>query len=453
MAVARGDGYAGFPVARGGGRIGLAALPRLLDRPLTSYYLILGCTALLVALGLLMVLSASMIEQLRDTGSPYSLVTTQAMAACIGLPLMLVAAQLPPRAFRPLAGPALLVAILALIAVLFIGESYNTGATQWLEIGGMTVQPSEPAKFAFALWGANLLARKEELRQLTEWRHLLIPLLPGAGAVVMLVILGGDLGTACILLVIFLALLWVVGAPAKLFVGMLGLVGLLVGLMVVAAPYRMSRFTSFLNPEADPTGTGYQAVRGLYALGSGGLLGVGIGGSREKWGVFPHTESDFIFAIIGEEFGLLGTLLVIGLIGLMGYAGLRVATRATDLFTRLAATAITAWIVFQALVNIGAVINLLPITGVPLPLVSYGGSSLVSTMVAVGMLLAFAKREPGARQALAARGPGPARRALSWLGLEVRGDRLVVRREAPDRRRTPAPRGRATQTPRRERRR
>ncbi|MGD0687413.1 MAG: FtsW/RodA/SpoVE family cell cycle protein, partial [Streptosporangiaceae bacterium] len=174
------------------------------------------------------------------------------------------------------------------------------------------------------------------------------------------------------------------------------------------------------DPTGGPTGPNQQAIQGRYALGDGGLFGVGLGGSRGKWGWVPESTSDFIFAIIGEELGLVGTLCVAAMYGGLAFAGLRVARRTTDTFTRLAAASITVWIVMQAVVNIGAVIGVLPITGVPLPLVSAGLSSLLSTMIALGILMAFARREPGAAQALAARGPGLASRGLSWLGLGTR---------------------------------
>ena len=400
----------------------LGHLAGLLDRPLTSYYLVLGCSMLLLALGLVMVLSASSVDQMDKTGSPYVLLQKQAMWVAIGLPLMWLASQMAPKSFRALAYPLLLLSVLALILVLVpgLGRSAN-GATRWISLGSFQLQPSEPAKLALVLWGADLLARKEKLGMLTEWRQLLIPLLPATGLVVLLVMLENDLGTTLVLLTIFLTLLWVVGAPGRLFVGMSGLIGVLVGILIVVEPYRLQRLTGFLDPSGDPLNTNYQGRQGLYAVASGGWFGTGLGEGRAKWLYLPHGETDFIFANIGEELGLIGTLVVLGLFGLLGYAGLRIARRAVkDTFLRLAAAGATGWLVVQALVNIGAVIGVLPITGIPLPLVSYGGSALIPTLLALGMLLSFAKREPGARQALAARGPGPAVRALSWLGLARR---------------------------------
>ena len=407
---------------RTGPRAQVVAVIGLLDRPLTSYYLVLGCSVLLLTLGLTMVLSASSVRQLQETGSAFTLLQKQAMWVGIGLPLMWLAARLGPSAFRVFAYPLLLLSVLALALLLVpgLGQSTN-GATRWLSLGGsFQLQPSEPAKLGLVLWAADLLARKERLRQLNEWRQLLIPLLPGTGMVVLLVMLGNDLGTTLVLLTIFLAVLWVVGAPGRLFVGMTGLIGVLVAILIVVEPYRMRRLTGFLDPSGDPLNTNYQGLQGLFAVASGGWFGTGLGEGRAKWQYLPHADTDFIFAIIGEEFGLIGTLVVLGLFGLLAYAGLRIARRVKDPFMRLAAAGVTAWLVVQAIVNIGAVIGVLPITGIPLPLVSYGGSALIPTLIALGMLLSFAKREPGARQALAARGPGPALRALSWLGLTRR---------------------------------
>jgi len=297
----------------------------------------------------------------------------------------------------------------------------QNGAARWIQLGPLQFQPSELAKLALAVWGADLLARKEKLGMLADWRHMLVPLMPGAGLLAMLVMAGDDLGTTFILLLIFLALLWFAGTPGRVFTALLILMGLVLLLLMVAASYRMRRLTGFWDhTNTNPVGPNMQSIQGRYALGSGGLFGVGLGASREKWGWLPESTSDFIFAVIGEELGLVGTLCVTALYGGLAFAGLRVARRVTDPFTRLAAATITAWIVLQAVVNIGAVIGVLPITGIPLPLVSKGLSSVLVTMVGLGMLMSFARREPGASQALAARGPGVPSRVLSWLGLRTR---------------------------------
>lgn len=393
----------------------LGTLKELLEKPLATYYLILGCSMLLLALGLMMVLSASSIEALQEVGDPFYWFVKQSMSAAVALPLMWLCTRLPYRFFRWMGYPLMALSIIALVLVLFVGAS-ELGAQRWIYIGPFTVQPSEPAKLGLALWGADLLARRARKGRI-EWRQLLIPLLPGVAILAILVMLGSDLGTTLVLFLIFLALLWTVGAPVKLFGGILSLAVLAAVIMITVEPYRVARMGAFLDPWADAQGAGYQAVQGQIAMGSGGWFGLGLGNSRQKWDWLPHGESDFIFAILGEELGLMGTLLVVALFGLLGYAGLRVASRVDDAFVRLVSVAIVAWIVGQAIVNMGAVLGVLPITGIPLPLVSYGGSALLPTLAALGMLLSFAKREPGAREALAARGPGPAVRALSWLGL------------------------------------
>jgi cell division protein FtsW len=402
-------------------RLRIGAWRALLDRPLTSYYLVLGITLLLLGLGLVMVLSTSSVADLAAGLSPYSDFKKQLLGAAVGLPLMWVAARASPRLFRAFAYPLLAVAVVGLCLTLIhgVGISQN-GASRWISLGGQQVQPSEIAKLALAVWGADLLARKDKFAQLADWRHMLVPLMPGAGVLCLLVMSGDDLGTTFILLVIFLALLWVIGTPGRVFTGVLILMALAMLLMIVSAEYRFHRMVAYLQPQGSATGANMQAIQGKYAVGSGGWFGVGLGASREKWGWVPESTTDFIFAIIGEELGLIGTLCVTVLYGGLAFAGLRIARRVTDVFCRMCATAITAWIVIQAAINIGAVIGVLPITGVPLPLVSAGLSSLLVTLVGLGMLMSFARLEPGAREALAARGPGWPLRVLSWLGLSKR---------------------------------
>jgi cell division protein FtsW len=406
---------------RAGVRYRIGTWRALLDRPLTSYYVVLGITTLLLALGLVMVQSTASVADLAAGLSPYSDFKKQLLGAALGLPLMWVAARSSPRLFRAFAYPLLAVAVVGLVLTLIrgVGVSQN-GAARWISLGGQQFQPSEVGKLALVVWGADLLARKDKLGQLADWRHMLVPLMPGAGLLCLLVMTGDDLGTTFILLVIFLALLWVIGTPGRVFGGLVVLMGLAMVLMIVSANYRFQRFAGYLDPHGGATGANMQNIQGKYAIGSGGIFGVGLGASREKWGWVPESTSDFIFAIIGEELGLVGTLCVTFMYGGLAFAGIRIARRVPDLFSRLAATAITAWIVVQAVVNIGAVIGILPITGVPLPLVSAGLSSLLVTLVALGMLMSFARLEPGAREALAARGPGWPLRVLSWLGLTKR---------------------------------
>jgi len=362
----------------------------LLHRAATPYYLLLGATLLLLVLGLVMVFSASSVAAYRSFGSSYAIVAKQAMWVAIGLPLMMVASRLPVRVWRASAYVGLVAAIALLCLVVFAGTEV-TGNRNWIDFGGpFRIQPSELAKLALVIWAADLLTRKQRL--LGQWKHLLVPLVPVGALVVMLVLLGGDLGTAVILIAILCALLYVAGSPLRLFFGVGTPVLLVVAVMVQTKAERLERITTWLNPTLDPLDGGWQALHGKFALASGGWWGAGLGGSKEKWGLLPEAHTDFIFAIIGEELGLVGTLAVLVLFGVIGYAGLRVAVHADDQFVRIAAAGVTAWILVQALINIGAVLGILPITGVPLPLVSYGGSALLPTMLGLGMLLSFARQ-------------------------------------------------------------
>jgi len=398
-------------------RDGALRVKALLDRPLASYYLVLGCTLLLLAVGLMMVLSTSTAFDLDNGAPPYSMFEKQLLGALAGLVLMWLAGKAPPRVFRAFAYPLLLAAVLGLLLVLLFGQEVD-GAKRWLEVAGNEVQPSEFAKLALVLWGADLLARKEKLGQLTDWRHLLVPLLPGAAVVCMLVMLGNDFGTTFLLSVIFLSLLWVIGAPGRLLLGVLAVLAFAALMLIAVHPDELQRITGFVSAQSSSYCTNcYQLTQGKDALGSGGWFGVGLGASTAKWGSLPLAYADFIFAILGQELGLVGAICVILLYGGIAFAGLRIARRVPDTFSRLAAGTITVWIVVQALVNIGAVLGLLPITGVPLPLISAGVSSLIVTMVALGMLMAFARAEPDAARALAAAGPSTPRRLLSWLGV------------------------------------
>ena len=376
----------------------IARLRLLANHPLSTSYLIGGSALLLLILGLVMVLSASSIESYKIFGSAYTLAQRQAMFAIAGVILMLILARSSLRFWRFIAWGLLAFSFILLVLVLFIGVEV-AGQRNWIEIfGPFRLQPSEFAKLAIIIWGADLLTRKE--RMLDSWKHLLIPLLPVAGAMILLVLAEGDVGNALLLSVITAGLLFAAGAPLRLFVALGALGALGIWLLTLAAPYRMERFSSWLNPGEDRLGTGWQITQGQYAMGTGGLFGVGLGASREKWGNLPEAHTDFIFPVIGEELGLVGTVSVLILFGVLSFAIFRLARTTTDPFVRLASAGVGCWITFQAILNIGGVLGLLPITGVPLPLVSYGGSSLIPTLAAIGMVLSFARQEPGARRAI-----------------------------------------------------
>lgn len=395
-----------------------ASAGRLLDRPLTSYQLVLGVTALLLSLGLVMVLSSSSVTSYTATGNSYTIFTKQAMWVAIGLPTAWLVSRMPVRWIRRLAWPALVlsVVLIGLTYVPGLGVSVN-GNQNWLALGPLTIQPSEVSKLAIVLWSADVYARKDKL--LGDWRHLLVPVVPMTVLVALLVVGQRDLGTALVLFAIILGTLWVVGAPLRLFVG--ALLAALGGVAYLAGtdPERMGRITTFLDPFSDFQGGGWQAAHGLFALASGQFFGVGIGASRQKWGALPAAHTDFVFAVIGEELGLFGTLVVLALFGLLAFTGFRIAMRTREPFVRYAAAGITVWLLAQALINLGMVLGFLPVIGIPLPLVSYGGSALLPTLVSLGMLLAFATTEPGARAALRARRRSRGHRVGSGIGTGI----------------------------------
>lgn len=375
----------------------------LLQRPLASYYLVVVCTGLLLAIGFVMVLSASSVRSYSTYGSSYAIALKQGVFIAIGLPAMWVASRTPVRVWRRVALPLLLAAAGLLVVVLVPGIGRNVdGARRWIPVvGGFNLQPSELAKLGIVLWGSDLLVRKRKV--LREWKHLVVPLVPAVSFLGGLVMLEPDMGTTIVLMSVLLALLWVVGAPLRLFGLLVGAAGALGGLLALVEPYRLRRLTSFIDPcsAQQRLHDGFQACQGLLAMSSGGWFGLGLGASREKWvGGLPNPYTDFVYAIVGEELGLLGTLTVLFLFATLIFAGFRIAKRTKDPFARLAAAGVSVWIAAQALVNIGTVVGLLPITGIPLPLISFGGSALVPTLVGLGMLLSFARTEPGAEAAL-----------------------------------------------------
>ena len=376
----------------------------VLDRPTTSYYLVLAPAALLLALGLVMVLSASSVLSLQSTGSAYSIFFRQAVWVAVGLPLAFVMSRVPHVWLRRLAYLALLgsIGLLALTYIPGIGVTVN-GNRNWVQLGSASfrLQPSESAKLAMVIWSASVLASKKRL--LAQPKHLFIPLIPVFALLLALVLGGGDLGTALVLFAITLVTLFVVGVPLRFFAVPVAVVLGVIAAFTLSSENRMRRVLGFTDPLADLHNTGYQAAHSFFALASGGWWGVGIGASKEKWGALPEAHTDFILAVIGEELGLAGTLVVLLLFLTLAYAGIRIAIRAESTFIMFASAEIVAWFMAQALVNMGAVIGLLPIAGIPLPLVSYGGSAMLPTLMALGLLVSFARAEPGAKDALAGR--------------------------------------------------
>ncbi|MDQ1288959.1 MAG: cell division protein FtsW [Actinomycetota bacterium] len=386
-----------------------------LDYPLAPYYLILGSTVALVVVGLVMVLSSSSVESLRETEmhSSFAYFSKQALFAVVGLPAAWIASRLTVPTWRRLSWVMLAGTTVLLCLVPFIGIEVG-GNKNWIVIGGFTLQPSETAKFALLVWAASVLSAKHQL--LGSVSHALIPVLPVAGVLLLLILVGRDLGTAMILMGIVFGVVFVAGAPLRTF-AVLGLGALAtVAVLVTTSENRMNRVTSWLSGTETQNyyGSEWQSIHGAFALASGGWWGVGLGGSKEKWLWLPEAHNDFIFAIIGEDLGLPGTLSVLGLFGLLGLGLMRLVVSTDDLFVQIATGGVLLWVVGQAVVNIGAVIGMFPVIGVPLPLVSSGGSALVMTMIALGMVLGFARRVPGAPEALTS-GSGVVRRSLAVL--------------------------------------
>jgi cell division protein FtsW len=395
-----------------------AALRGLLQRPLASYYLLLASSGLLLVIGLVMVFSATSVQSYADSGNPFASGSKQAVYALIGLVAFWFAQRLPTQTYRSIAAPLMAVSLVLLAILDAVDGLHVLGVIRasklgpvvvdnlWLYLGPIQLQPSELAKLALAVWGAGVLVRHgPHQKRFGDLARTLFPL-----AFVTFVMVGyNDLGTMICMLILFMGLMYAAGVQMRVFAGLIGigLGGIL--LLVLTQGYRMKRLTGFLHPLTgckatlgDPC---YQALEGRYAIANGGWFGVGLGQGHLKWGRLPNGHNDFIFAVIAEELGVVGCFVVIALLAVLAYTGLRIARRVDDPFRRIVATGITAWLVGQATINIGGVTGLLPITGLPLPFISDGGSALVVVLGAVGVLASFARAEPDAARALHARPP------------------------------------------------
>nr|WP_242681449.1 putative lipid II flippase FtsW [Tessaracoccus sp. SD287] len=368
----------------------------VLHHPHSDAWMVASAVTLLVGIGLLMGLSSSSVYAQSTGNSPYYYAVRQAIFLVIGVPAALALAMLKQRLLEPLGWAAIAFAIV-LLGLVFTPLGLDTkGNRAWLELGPISLQPSEFAKVAVILWAAAVLSTKQKL--LDQPKHLLVPLLPGALVVCGLVLLGGDLGTGMVLVGIVFLILYLVGTP-WLVLGALATAGAaIVGLLVVSSPNRMHRIMLFINPpEADDLSVSQQPLSAIYALASGGWFGQGLGASKQKWGgLYDGAQNDYVFAVLGEEMGLFGTLGVILLFTLLGFAGFRIATRSTTLFHRVLAGGLTGWLLLQAMINMAVAMKLLPVVGVPLPFISVGGSALLANLLAAGLLIACARHEPAA---------------------------------------------------------
>ncbi|WP_439029201.1 putative lipid II flippase FtsW [Gordonia terrae] len=418
----------------------IEGIRNLLARPLASYQLILTMSFLLTAFGLVMVLSASSVEGYSKEGSAYGLFATQMIFALLGLVVFYFMLRLPVRLLRRFAAPTMFIAVVLLALVLIPGVgTLSQGARRWFVIYGLSVQPSELVKVALCIWGAHLLASRR--RDRASLRELLVPLVPVAMLVCLLIILEPNLSTTITIAIIVGAMLWFAGLPIKVFVSFAVSGIVLAVILALAEGYRSQRVMSFLGNVDDPQGAGYQARQATYALANGGVFGVGLGQSSAKWNYLPNAHNDFIFAIIGEELGLLGGLMVVFLFVVLAYIGFRIAHRSTDPFLRLMSATITVLITAQAFINIGYVIGLLPVTGIQLPLISAGGTSTLTVLAMLGLLANAARHEPEAVATLTTGSPG---RFARWLRLPTpvayRQTRAESLRDRLDRRRTSATR-------------
>lgn len=373
------------------------------DSPVTSYYLVGGSALLLLLLGLVMVLSSSAVMSLQSSGTPFTTFLNQARFALLALPVAWGISRLSVSWIRRLAWPGMALAALLQALVFVPGLQVAAGGNAgWVVIAGQNFQPAEFGKLGLAVWLGAVLAAKGRL--LRHWYHVLFPAVFVATGILAMVLYTHDLGTALVIMLLVAGALWVAGVPLSMFTlaAMAGTAA--AAFLVIPSSNRRDRIAMLFGMgDVDPMGLGLQPRRALQGLGTGGLSGVGLGESRSKWLWLPEAHNDFIFAIIGEELGLLGALLVLVLFTALALGLTRVVRRHPDRFVKISTAAIGTWLLGQALINIGVVIGVLPVIGLPLPLVSAGGSALVTTMAALGIVLAFARDEPGAKAALAAR--------------------------------------------------
>ncbi len=353
-----------------------------------DYHRLLSVVIVMILFGLIMVLSASHARAYADTGDSYYFIKKQLIAAGIGFAALMLLSNVPLKTMQRMTRPAMWAALGLLVAVLMPGIGRNAGgATSWIPLGGFQVQPSELAKIAVILFTADFFSNKSKgLKDVRE-------IYPYAGVILLVIFLimkQPDLGTTVALCITLFVMVFVGGLNTKYIAAAASVGAVSVVTLIFARSYRLNRITSFLNPDSDPLHTGWQIKQSLLAFGSGGLTGVGFGMSRQKYFYLPAAHTDFIFAIIGEELGLLGTMFTISLFALFAYYGIRISYQCKNQFGRLAGVGVTSMVALQAIVNMGTVTGVLPITGIPMPFISYGGSSLMANLAAVGILLGIA---------------------------------------------------------------
>lgn len=367
---------------------------KIFSRQELPYFLIIWCTLLLSGLGLTMVLSASTVTSLQDSGNSYSIFIRQFFFLILGAAAAYWAFKVRGGVWLKVAKVSLTVSVITLTLPFIpaLGKDIK-GNRNWIEFAGFTLQPSEFAKFGLILWSSYHLRNLDLFK---DGKKSLFFLLPGFAAIEFLIILQKDLGTALLVFLIFAGILFIAGAPIKLFALSAIPIIIIGGALVFSSAYRMDRFAALLDPfdERYYKFSGWQPAHSIMGLASGGLWGSGLGASKQKWANLAEAHTDFIFSVIGEELGLLGSLLVLGLYASLIYAIIRVALKTKDDFSRYVCAAIACWFIAQVAVNIGSATSLIPVIGVTLPFISYGGSSLLANLLAVGYVLGVARRTP-----------------------------------------------------------
>jgi cell division protein FtsW len=354
--------------------------------------ILVALVAALCVFGTVMVGAASEVVSIQTYGSAWSILIRQCMWLGLGTLVLVVTSRMDYRRLRRFAKVLIVVGFGGLLLVLVPHLAVDvTGSSRWLGFGSFDVQPSEVMKLVLAVFAADLVTRREEAGG--SERTILGPLLLVTAAAAMLVLLQPDMGTTVVLGCIGLAVLLASGVSLRPIAKVAAVVGVVAVVASIVDPYRRQRLLAFLNPGAHASGSSYQVVQSLIGIGSGHVFGVGLGSGTEQWGYLPNPHSDFIFSVIGQDLGLVGAVCVLFLLGAVCWFGLRAANRAPDRFGALLGVALVSWIGVETLINVGAVVGLLPVTGIPLPFVSYGGSSLVVTMAGAGVLVSIARQE------------------------------------------------------------
>ena len=362
-------------------------------KPVNLYYMLLVSTLSLSLLGVIMVFSASSIHSLETKGSAYAIVLRQIIFLMLSIPMAWVLSRFSLARWKVIAQFSVMLSIGMLAVVQVIGKSVN-GNHNWISLGFIDIQPSEVAKFLMILWAGFILAKRESNAAISV--NVITQIAPAFAVCLFLVLYGQDLGTASVFAFILAGLLWVSGVRLGVFASVIGVGFAGIAALIISAPYRLLRFSVFLDPFAagQYKNVGWQPAHSLLGIASGGLFGVGLGASRQKWGNLAEAHTDFIFSVIGEELGLFGTLATLALLCVLLFAIFKIALRAKDPMVRYVSSGIGCWIAIQTILNVGSALSVLPVVGVTLPLVSYGGSALVATYMGIGFVIGAARRDP-----------------------------------------------------------